>query len=191
MSATIHKQRKPPIRQYRVEAVTYIPLTELHPFPDQPFKVREDRAMQETVESIREYGVLTPAIVRPRESGGYEIVSGHRRKRACELAGTDALPAIVRDLDDDAAVILLVDSNIQREEILPSERAQALKMKLEAIKRQGARHDLTCTQVGYKLDGKKSVQIVAEQSGESKSQVQRYIRLTALSPRLQEMVDGK
>ena len=191
MSATIHKQRKPPIRQYRGEAVTYIPLTELHPFPDQPFRVREDRAMQETVESIREYGVLTPAMVRPRESGGYEIVSGHRRKRACELAGTDALPAIVRDLDDDAAVILLVDSNIQREEILPSERAQALKMKLEAIKRQGARHDLTCTQVGYKLDGKKSVQIVAEQSGESKSQVQRYIRLTALSPQLQEMVDGK
>ena len=191
MSATIHKQRRSPIRQYQGEAVTYIPLTELHPFPDQPFKVREDKAMRETVESVREYGVLTPAIVRPCESGGYEIVSGHRRKRACELAGTDALPAIVRDLDDDAAVILLVDSNIQREEILPSERAQALKMKLEAIKRQGARHDLTCAQVGHKSDGKKSVQIVAEQSGESKSQVQRYIRLTELSPQLQELVDKK
>lgn len=137
------QQCRHPIRQYQGESVTYIPLAELHPFPDQPFKVREDKAMQETVESVREYGALTPTIVRPRESGGYEIVSGHRRKHAYELAGADALPAIVRNLDDDAAIILLVNSNIQREEILPSERAQALKMKLDAIKRQGARTDLT------------------------------------------------
>ena len=187
MSATIHKQRRPPIRQYQGEAVTYIPLTELHPFPDQPFKVREDKAMQETVESVRKYGVLTPAIVRPRESGGYEIVSGHRRKRACELAGTDALPAIVRDLDDDAAIILLVDSNIQREEILPSERAQALKMKLDAIKRQGARTDLTSTQVAQKLSAEK----VGAEAGISRDQVRRYVRITELSPQLQKMVDEK
>ena len=190
MSASnIKQQHTPAIRQFQGEAVVYIPLSELHPFPNQPFKVREDSAMQETVESVRAYGVLTPAIVRPRENGGYEIVSGHRRKHASELAGADALPAIVREIDDDTAIILLVDSNIQREEILPSERAQAFKMKLEAIKRQGARHDLTCTQVGYKLDGKKSVQIVAEQSGESRTQVQRYIRLTELSPSLQQKVD--
>lgn len=176
------RQCRHPIRQYQGEAVTYIPLTELHPFPDQPFKVREDKAMQETVESVREYGVLTPAIVRPRESGGYEIVSGHRRKHACELAGADALPAIVRNLDNDAAIILLVDSNIQREEILPSERAQALKMKLDAIKRQGARTDLTSTQVAQKLSAEK----VGAEAGISRDQVRRYVRITELSPQLQK-----
>ena len=147
-TSKISQQRISTDHQYQGEAVVYIPLPELHPFPNQPFRVRDDKAMQETVESVREYGVLTPAIVRPRERGGYEIVSDHRRKHASELAGADALPAIIREMDDDAAVILLLDSNIQREEILPSERAQAFKMKLEAIKRQGARHDLTCTQVG-------------------------------------------
>lgn len=188
MSESNIKQQHPPsIRQFQGEAVVYIPLSELHPFPNQPFKVREDSAMQETVESVRAYGVLTPAIVRPRESGGYEIVSGHRRKHASELAGADALPAIVREMDDDTAIILLVDSNIQREEILPSERAWAFKMKLDAIKRQGARTDLTSAQVGQKL--KWSVERIAEQAGESKTQVQRYIRLTELSPSLQQKVD--
>ena len=139
MSASNIKQQHTPVaRQFQGEAVVYIPLSELHPFPNQPFKVREDSAMLETVESVRAYGVLTPAIVRPRENGGYEIVSGHRRKHASELAGADALPAIVREMDDDTAIILLVDSNIQREEILPSERAQALKMKLDAIRRKRA-----------------------------------------------------
>ena len=173
------------------EAVTYIPLSELHPFPNHPFKVRDDDAMSEMTESIMEYGILTPAIVRPRDEGGYEIVAGHRRKHACELAGLDTLPAIVRELDSDMATILMVDSNIQREDVLPSEKAQAYKMKLEAIKRQGARTDRTCDQVGHKLSGKKSVEIIADESGESKTQVQRYIRLTALSPQLQQMVDDK
>ena len=147
--------------------------------------------MKETVESIRERGVLQPAIARPREGGGYELVSGHRRKRACELAGLETMPVIVRDLDRDAAIVVMVDSNLQRENISPIEKANALKMKLEAIKRQGARTDLTCTQVGDKLGGKKSVQIVAEGAGESSSQVQRYIRLTELSPELQQMVEDK
>ena len=171
--------------------MTYIPLSELHPFPNHPFKVRDDDAMSEMTESIMEYGILTPAIVRPRDEGGYEIVAGHRRKHACELAGLDTLPAIVRELDSDMATILMVDSNIQREDVLPSEKAQAYKMKLEAIKRQGARTDRTCDQVGHKLSGKKSVEIIADESGESKTQVQRYIRLTALSPQLQQMVDDK
>ena len=184
---TLCQQHTAPVRQFQGEAVIYIPLTDLHPFPNQPFKVRDDKAMQETVESVREYGVLTPAIVRPREGGGYEIVSGHRRKRACELAGADALPAIIREMDDNAAVILLVDSNIQREEILPSERAQALKMKLEAIKRQGARTDLTSTQVAQKL----SVERVGDEAGLSRDQVRRYIRLNNLSPQLKQMVDEK
>ena len=172
-----------------VGTVVNIPLTQLHDFPNHPFKVRDDEKMQETVESVKTYGVLVPAIVRLRPDGEYEIVAGHRRKRASELAGLNELPAIVRDLDDDAATIIMVDSNLQRENILPSERAQAYKMKLEAIKRQGERKDLTCTQVGHKLDGKKSVQRVAEDAGESKTQVQRYIRLTELQPELQEMVD--
>lgn len=172
-----------------VGTVVNIPLSQLHDFPDHPFKVRDDEKMEETVESVKAYGVLVPAIVRQRPDGEYEIVSGHRRKRASELAGLSELPAIVRDLDDDAATIIMVDSNLQRESILPSERAAAYKMKLEAIKRQGERRDLTCTQVGHKLDGKKSVQRVADDAGESKTQVQRYIRLTELQPELQEMVD--
>ena len=173
------------------EAVIHIPLSELHPFPNHPFKVRDDDAMTETVESVMEYGILTPAIVRPRQEGGYEIIAGHRRRRAGELAGLSTLPAIVRDLDDNMATILMVDSNIQREDVLPSEKAQAYKMKLEAIKRQGERRDRTCDQVGHKLNGKKSVELIAEESGESKTQVQRYIRLTELSPQLQQMVDNK
>ena len=173
------------------EKVMDIPLTELFPFDGHPFSVKDDDAMKETVESIRERGVLQPAIARPREGGGYELVSGHRRKRACELAGLETMPVIVRDLDRDAAIVVMVDSNLQRENISPIEKANALKMKLEAIKRQGARTDLTCTQVGDKLGGKKSVQIVAEGAGESSSQVQRYIRLTELSPELQQMVEDK
>ena len=172
-----------------VGTVVNIPLSQLHDFPNHPFKVRDDEKMEETVESVKAYGVLVPAIVRQRPDSEYEIVSGHRRKRASELAGLSELPAIVRDLDDDAATIIMVDSNLQRENILPSERAAAYKMKMEAIKRQGERRDLTCTQVGHKLDGKKSVQRVADDAGESKTQVQRYIRLTELQPELQEMVD--
>ena len=174
------------------EKVMDIPLSELYPFPNHPFQVRDDASMLETVESIKTYGVLVPAIARPRAEGGYELISGHRRKHGCELAGLSTMPVITRDLDDDAATIIMVDSNIQRENILPSERAKAYKMKLEAIKRQGARTDLTCTQVGYKLDdGKKSVQIVADQAGESRTQIQRYIRLNELTPELQQMVDDK
>ena len=174
-----------------LERVQNIPLAELFPFPDHPFSVRDDDIMKETVDSIKERGVLSPAIARPREGGGYELVAGHRRKRACELAGLETMPVIVRELDRDAAIIIMVDSNIQRENISPIEKAKALKMKLDAIKRQGARTDLTCTQVGDKLGGKKSVQIVADGAGESPSQVQRYIRLTELSPELQQMVDDK
>ena len=173
------------------EQVVQIPLDQLHPFPNHPFKVRDDDAMRETVESVKEYGVLVPVIVRPREEGGYEIIAGHRRCHASGLAGLETVPALVREMDRDTATIIMVDSNLQREDILPSERAQAYKMKLEAIKRQGARKDLTCDQPGHKSDGKKSVQIIAEQAGESKTQVQRYIRLTELSPPLQQMVDEK
>lgn len=147
--------------------------------------------MIDTAESIKQYGVLVPAIARPREDGGYELVSGHRRKRACELAELETMPVIIRNLDDDAATIIMVDSNLQRENILPSERAYSFKLKLEAIKRQGARSDLTCTQVGHKLDGKKSVEIVADEAGSSRNQVQRYIRLTELIPELLSMVDEK
>lgn len=178
-------------RKTAAEKITNISLSELHPFPNHPFKVRDDDSMRETVESIREHGVLVPAIARTREDGGYELIAGHRRRRACELAGLEAMPVLVRSLDDDAATIIMVDSNLQREEILPSERALAYKMKLEAIKRQGTRNDLTCDQVGHKSDGKKSIEVVAEDSGESKTQVQRYIRLTELSPELQTLVDEK
>ena len=181
------------------EVVIQIPLSELHPFPDHPFKVRDDEAMQETAESIRQYGVLVPAIVRPREDGGYEIIAGHRRRHGSELAGLSAMPCIVRQMDDDTATILMVDSNIQRENILPSERAQAYKMKLEAIRRKAGRPakeaenlpEENCDQVGHNFDRKRSVEIVADEAGESKSQVQRYIRLTELSPELQQMVDEK
>ena len=168
------------------ETIKDIPLDDLHPFPDHPFGVRDDEAMQETVESIKEYGVLVPAIARPREDGGYEIIAGHRRKHACELAGLKTMPVIVRDLDRNAATIIMVDSNLQRENILPSEKAKAYKMKLEAIKRQGARRDLTSDQVGRKLE---SAEMIAQQSADSKSQVRRYIRLTELEPELQKMVD--
>ena len=181
------------------EKVVRIPLTELHPFPNHPFHVRDDEAMQNTVESIKEYGVLTPGIVRPREGGGYEIVAGHRRKHGSELAGLTDMPCIVREMDDDTATILMVDSNIQREDILPSERAQAYKMKLDAIRRKAGRPAKNaeistagnCDQVGHNYDGKRSVQIVADEAGESKTQVQRYIRLTELQPELQQMVDDK
>ena len=181
------------------EKVVRIPLTELHPFPNHPFRVRDDEAMQNTVDSIKEYGVLTPGIVRPREDGGYEIVAGHRRKHGSELAGLTDMPCIVREMDDDTATILMVDSNIQREDILPSERAQAYKMKLDAIRRKAGRPAKNaeistagnCDQVGHNYDGKRSVQIVADEAGESKTQVQRYIRLTELQPELQQMVDDK
>ena len=165
-----------------------VPLSDLYPFRDHPFKVKDDDKMQETAESIREYGVLVPALARPRAGGGYELISGHRRKRGCELAGLETMPVIVRDLDDDAAVIVMVDSNIQRESLLPSERAFAYKMKLEAIKHQGARSDLTSVQVGQKLNAR---DIVAESAGESAGQVRRYIRLTHLIPEILDMVDNK
>lgn len=171
------------------EKIVEIPLTELFPFKDHPFKVVDNEAMQDTAESVKEYGVLVPAIARPRDDGGYELVAGHRRKRACELAGLDTMPVIVRNLDDDAATIIMVDSNLQRDTLLPSERAFAFKMKLEAIKRQGARTDLTSSQVGTKLP--RADEIVAEQAGSSRNQVQRYIRLTELTPELLTMVDEK
>lgn len=167
------------------ETIKESPLDELHPFPDHPFGVRDDEAMEQTVESIREYGILVPAIARPREEGGYELIAGHRRKHACEIAGIKTMPVIVRDIDRNAAVIIMVDSNLQRENILPSEKAKAYKMKLEAIKRQGARHDLTSTQVAQKL----SVEKVAEEAGTSKDQVRRFIRLNELEPQLMQMVD--
>ena len=181
------------------EVVIQIPLSELHPFPDHPFKVRDDEAMQETAESIRQYGVLVPAIVRPREDGGYEIIAGHRRKHGSELAGLQNLPCIVREMDDDTATILMVDSNIQRENILPSERAQAYKMKLEAIRRKAGRPVKTeekdvpdnSVQVGQNFDGKTSRELLAENSPDSSTQIQRYIRLTELTPELQQMVDEK
>ncbi|MBO5178383.1 MAG: ParB/RepB/Spo0J family partition protein [Lachnospiraceae bacterium] len=167
------------------ESIVSIPISKLKDFADHPFTVKDDEAMQQTVESIREYGVLVPAIARPLEDGTYELISGHRRKHACELAGLETMPVIVRDLDRNAAIIVMVDSNLQRENILPSERAKAYKMKLEAIKRQGARHDLTSTQIAQKL----SVEKVAEEAGTSKDQVRRYIRLNELEPELLQMVD--
>ena len=167
------------------DTIKEIPLGELHPFPDHPFGVRDDEAMEQTVESIREYGVLVPAIARPREDGGYEIIAGHRRKHACELAGLTTMPVIVRDIDRNTATIMMVDSNLQRENILPSERAKAYKMKLDAIKRQGKRHDLTSTQPVQKL----SVEQVAEEAGTSREQIRRYIRLNELQPELMQLVD--
>ena len=170
------------------EKVLEIPLSELHPFKDHPFKVKDDEAMMETADSIRQYGVLVPAIARPDPNGGYELVAGHRRHRASELAGKDTMPVIVRDLDDDAATIIMVDSNLQRESLLPSERAFAYKMKLEAMKHQGERSDLTSSQVGTKL---RADEVLAQQAGSSRNQVQRYIRLTELIPELLDMVDEK
>ena len=173
------------------EQVQQIPLSEIRPFKNHPFKVTDDELMQQTIDSIMQVGVLNPAIIRPAPEGGYEMVAGHRRLHAADLAGLKTIPAIVRNLDDDEAVILMVDSNLQRETISPMERAQAYKMKLEALKHQGKRVDLTCDQVGHKLDSKKSIQKVAEAAGESKTQVQRYIRLTELLPEVQEKVDSK
>ena len=173
------------------EKVMEIPLSELHPFKGHPFKVKDDEAMMETAESIRQYGVLVPGIVRADPDGGYEMVAGHRRHRASELAEKETMPVIVRDLDDDAATIIMVDSNLQRESLLPSERAFAYKMKLEAMKHQGERVDLTCSQVGNKSAGKKSSEVLAEQVGQSKNQIFRYIRLTELIPELLDMVDEK
>lgn len=170
------------------DKVIHIPLAELHPFPGHPFQLRDDDAMRDTVDSIKVYGVLVPAIVRPCEDGGYEIVSGHRRKYASELAGLETMPVIVRNLDRDAATIVMVDSNLQRENILPSERAAAYKMKLEAIKRQGARNDLTSAQVVPKLTAREKV---AEDAGVNRMEVSRYVRLTELEPELQQMVDEK
>ena len=170
------------------EQVQQIPIGELFPFKNHPFKVLDDESMQRTVESVEQYGVLSPLIARPRPEGGYEIISGHRRQHAAQLAGLDALPVIVRQMDDDAAVLLMVDSNLQRENILPSERAFAYKMKLEALKNQGARSDLTSSQIGTKL---RADEKVAQDLGESRNQVQRFIRLTNLIPELLDMVDEK
>ena len=173
----------------KLEKIQESPLTELHPFKNHPFKVKDDEAMMETADSIKQYGVLVPAIARPDPEGGYELVAGHRRHRASELAEKETMPVIVRDLDDDAATIIMVDSNLQRESLLPSERAFAYKMKLEAVKHQGARTDLTSRQLGEK--SQTSIQKVADQAGESQRQVQRYIRLTELIPELMDMVDEK
>lgn len=170
------------------EKVMEIALTELFPFKDHPFKVKDDETMADTAESIKEYGVLVPAIARPRDEGGYELVAGHRRHRASQLAGLETMPVIVRNLDDDAATIIMVDSNLQRENILPSERAFAFKLKLDAIKRQGARTDLTSVQVGQKLNAR---DVVAKEAGASAVQIQRFIRLTELIPELLDMVDDK
>ena len=171
------------------EQVQQIPIGELFPFKNHPFKVLDDESMQRTVESVEQYGVLSPLIARPRPEGGYEIISGHRRQHAAQLAGLDTLPVIVRNMDDDAAVLLMVDSNLQRENILPSERAFAYKMKLEAIKNQGARSDLTSGQIVQK--SKLSIERVAEDAGEGYKTVQRFIRLTNLIPELLDMVDEK
>ena len=170
------------------EQVQQIPIDELYPFKDHPFKVLDDEAMQRTVESIKQLGVTNPLIARPRPDGGYEIISGHRRQHAAQLARLKTLPVIVRDMSDDAAVLLMVDSNLQREQILPSERAFAYKMKLDALKRQGARSDLTSSQVGMKLQ---ALDIVGQEAGDSRNQVHRFIRLTNLIPELLDMVDEK
>ena len=181
------------------EKVMEIALSELYPFPDHPFSIREDDSMKETVESIKEYGVLSPAIARPRADGGYEIISGHRRKRACELAGLETMPVIVRDLDTDTATIFMVDSNLQRENILPMEKAKAYKMKIEAINRKAGRPlnapeneaAENCGQLGHNFRGTKTRDIVAEGSDDSARTIQRYVRLNKLSPALQQMVDEK
>ena len=170
------------------EQVQQIPIGELFSFKNHPFKVLDDESMQRTVESVEQYGVLSPLIARPRPEGSYEIISGHRRQHAAQLAGLDTLPVIVRQMDDDAAVLLMVDSNLQRENILPSERAFAYKMKLEALKNQGARSDLTSAQLGRKLE---TADIVGQESGDSRNQVRRFIRLTNLVPELLDMVDEK
>ncbi len=187
----LEKAKAEPKPEWEVaEQVVLIPLEQLKPFKNHPFKVRDDdELMQDTIDSIMAGGVINPILVRPTEDGKFEVVSGHRRFRASELAGKVNIKAIVREMDDDTAVITMVDSNLQREQISPMERAQAYRMKLEALKHQGKRVDLTCDQVGHKLDSVKSVQQIADDAGASKSQVQRYIRLTELRPELQQMVD--
>ena len=175
----------------QTEQIQQIPITDLHPFKNHPFKVLDDEAMQRTVESVAQFGVLAPLIARPRPEGGYEIISGHRRQHAAELAGLTTLPVIVRNMSDEEAVIKMVDSNLQREHILPSERAFAYKMKLEAIKNQGARSDLTSGQIGQKLQGTISRDIVAQEAGDSSRNVQRFICLTNLIPELLDLVDQK
>ena len=177
--------------QAGIEQVQEIALSELHEFKGHPFKVLDDEKMQETVESVREHGVLMPGIARPRAEGGYEIIAGHRRRHACELVGLDTMPMFIRNYTDDEATIIMVDSNLQREQILPSEKAFAYKMKLDAMKRQGQRTDLTCARIAHKSDGIKSRDILAEQIGESKDQIRRYIRLTSLVPDLLNRVDNK
>lgn len=177
-------------RDAALEKVQNVPLDQLHPFPDHPFLVRDDEEMKRMVESVKEYGVLTPLIARPRPEGGYEIVAGHRRKRACELAGIGTIPVLVREMDDDTAVIRMVDTNCQRENVSAIEKAKAYKMKLDAIKRQGKRHDLTSCQVGTKLQCGRSDELVAENLPESARTVQRFIRLNELIPPLQEMVEA-
>ena len=173
------------------ERVQSLPLDRLMPFPNHPFKVLDDEKMQETVESIKERGVLVPILVRPTNDGNFEIVSGHRRHHASLLAGKTEIPAIVREMDDDTAILLMVDSNLQREELLPSEKAFAYKMKLDAMKRQGQRTDLTSAQIGRKLNGKESRELLSDQTGESRNQISRYIRLTNLVPDLLNRVDNK
>ena len=175
-----------PTSEAQQERVQEIKLSELYPFKGHPFKVLDDEAMQKTVESIMQFGVMTPAIARPRPEGGYELIAGHRRHHASKLAGKETMPVIVRDMDDDAATILMVDSNLQRETLLPSERAFAYKMKLEAIKHQGHRTDLTSSQFGMKLQ---AMDLVGQEAGDSRNQVHRYIRLTELIPELLDMVD--
>ncbi len=170
--------------------VTDLPIAEISDFPNHPFKVRMDESMTEMVSSVKERGVLSPVLVRPMPDGGYQMVSGHRRKMAAELAELPTVPCIVRELTDDEAIIIMVDSNLQREQVLPSEKAFAYKMKLDAMKRQGQRTDLTCEPVAHKLKGMKSRDIVAEQAGESKDQIRRYIRLTNLIPEIIDMVDN-
>ena len=174
------------------EKVQEIPLGELHPFRNHPFKVKDDAAMQDPVDSVREYGVLVPAIARPDPNGGYELIAGHRRHHASELAGKETMPVIIRDLDDDAATIIMVDSNLQREELLPSERAFAYKMKLDAMKRQAGRPmKENRDQVGHNFSGKRTVELIAENAPDSRNQIQRYIRLTELIPELLDMVDER
>ena len=173
------------------EEIKLVAISELKVFESQPFKVLLDESMDELVESVKQNGVLSPVIARPHKDGGYEILSGHRRVKACELAGISEIPVVVKNLDDDTATILLVDSNLQRENILPSEKAFAYQLKLEAMKRQGARTDLTCDQFGHKLNSKKSVELIAENSNDSRNQIQRYIRLTNLIDPFLEMVDEK
>ena len=170
----------------KTETIVTLNSKDLHPFEGHPFGVHDDEEMKHMIDSIKEFGILTPITVRPREEGGYEIISGHRRMRACELAGMDTIPAIVREVDRDTAIIMMVDSNLQRENILPSEKAKAYKMKLDAMKRQGQRNDLTSHQVGRKLE---SAEIIAQEANESATQIRRYIRLNELSPPLQKLVD--